>query len=133
MTRQQLTSPRVITTVLFLQFIPLILFPPSSYSLSSQEWWLPVLLALMALAALIQLVFQKSLAQWPWYLVSFAQGFNIISRLMMLMPHATNTVGGGQVLNSPYILLTTLSMVFSAFLLWYTELPEVRTGLTRES
>jgi len=133
MTRQQLTSPRVIKIVLFLQFIPLVLFPPSSFQLSTQEWWLPVLLALMGLAALIQIVFQKSLALWPWYLVSFAQGFNIISRLMMLMPHATNTVGGSQELNMPYILLTTLSMVLSAFLLWYTELPEVRLGLTRES
>ena len=131
MTRQKLFNPKVITAVLFLQFIPLVLFPPSSFKLTSQEWWLPVLLALMALAALIQIVFQKSMAQWPWYLVSFAQGFNIISRLMMLMPHATNPVGDTQVLNLPYILLTTVSMLLSAFILWYTELPEVRLGLTR--
>jgi len=132
MTRQQLSSPRVIKAILFLQFIPLVLFPPDSFKLTSQEWWLPVLLALMSLTAVIQIVFQKSLAMWPWYLVSFAQGLNIISRLMMLMPHTTVTVGEVQTLNTPYILLTALSMLFSAFLLWYSEWPEVRLGLTRE-
>ena len=132
MSRQQLASPGVIKTILFLQFIPLILFPPASLKLSSQEWWLPVLLALLALVAVVQLVFQKSLALWPWYLVAFAQGFNIISRLMMLMPHATISVGEAQVLNTPYIVLTVISMAFSAFLLWYTEWPEVRLGLVRE-
>ena len=132
MNRQQLTSQVVIKIILFSQFIPLILFPPSSFKLSSQEWWLPVLLALMAVVAVIQLVFRRSLALWPWYLVSFAQGFNIISRLMMLMPHATNTTGELQTLNTLYIIVSGISMLMSAFLLWYTELPEVRLGLVRE-
>jgi hypothetical protein len=131
MTRQQLSSPTIIKGVLFLQIIPLILFPASSFSLQTQEWWLPVLLVLMVLAADIELVFRKSIAQWPWYLISFAQGFNIISRLMMLMPHATNTVNDVNTFNTPYIILTTLSMVMSAILLWYTEWPEVRLGLVR--
>jgi hypothetical protein len=132
MTRQKLVSPSAIKTILFLQFIPLVLFPPASFKLSSQEWWLPVLLALMVLVAVIQIVFQKSRAMWPWYLISFAQGFNIISRLMMLMPHATTGVGEDYVFNTLYVLLTTLSMLCSAFLLWYTEWPEVRLGLSRE-
>jgi hypothetical protein len=132
MTRQKLVSPGAIKTILFLQFIPLVLFPPASFKLSSQEWWLPVLLALMVLVAVIQIVFQKSRAMWPWYLISFAQGFNIISRLMMLMPHATNAVGKDYVFNTLYVVLTTLSMLCSAFLLWYTEWPEVRLGLSRE-
>jgi len=132
MTRQKLVSPSAIKTILFLQFIPLVLFPPASFKLSSQEWWLPVLLALMSLVAVIQIVFQKSRAMWPWYLISFAQGFNIISRLMMLMPHATNAVGKDYVFNTLYVVLTTLSMLCSAFLLWYTEWPEVRLGLSRE-
>lgn len=132
MNRQFFTSPRAIKIILFLQFIPLVLFPPESFKLTSQEWWLPVLLALMALVAVIQIVFQKSLALWPWYLISFSQGFNIISRLMMLLPHATTQVGEAQVLNSPYIILTLISIASSALLLWYTEFPEVRLGLVRE-
>jgi hypothetical protein len=65
-------------------------------------------------------------------LISFAQGFNIISRLMMLMPHITRNNNGVQVFNALYVVLAVISLAFSAFLLWYTELPEVRLGLVRE-
>ena len=132
MLRQYLVKPATITAVLFLQFIPLILFPVSSFTLKSQEWWLPVLLAIFALLAVIQIVFRHSTAQWPWYLVSFAQGFNIISRLMLFMPHATRNINGQQVFNTPYVLITLTSMLLSVFLLWYTELPDVRLGLLRD-
>jgi hypothetical protein len=129
MLRQSLTKPNFIKLILILQFIPLILFPPESFK--TQEWWLPVLLAMLVVIAVVQL-FRHSLALWPWYLISFAQGFNIISRLMMIMPHATRNDNGVQVFNAPYVVLTVLSLVCSAFLLWYTELPEVRLGLVRE-
>jgi bacteriorhodopsin len=129
MMRQSLVKPNSIKLILILQLIPLILFPPESFK--TQEWWLPVLLAMLVVIAVIQL-FRHSLAIWPWYLISFAQGFNIISRLMMLMPHITRNDNGTQVFNTPYVVLTVLSLVLSTFLLWYTELPEVRLGLVRE-
>ena len=129
MMRQSLVKPNSIKLFLILQFIPLILFPPESFK--TQEWWLPVLLALLVVVAVVQL-FRHSLALWPWYLISFAQGFNIISRLMMVMPHITRNDNGAQVFNAPYVVLTVLSLAFSTFLLWYTELPEVRLGLVRE-
>lgn len=128
--RQSLARPKIIALILFLQLIPLVLFPPSSFGPDTQEWWLPVLLAVLALLAVYQLVFRHSLTQWPWYMVSFAQGFNIISRLMMIMPHATIIQDGVQVYNMLYIILSIISMILSAFLLWYTELPEVRLGLS---
>jgi hypothetical protein len=127
--RQSLVKPNTIKLFLILQFIPLILFPPESFK--TQAWWLPVLLATLVVVAVIRL-FRHSLAPWPWHLISFAQGFNIISRLMMLMPHVTRNDNGAQVFNTPYVVLTVFSLVFSAFLLWYTELPEVRLGLVRE-
>ena len=129
MLRQSLVKPNAIKLLLFLQFIPLILFPPESFK--TQEWWLPVLLAVLVVVAVIQLL-RRSLALWPWYLISFAQGFNIISRLMMVMPHITRNDNGAQVFNAPYVVLTVLSLACSTFLLWYTELPEVRLGLVRE-
>lgn len=131
MLRQSLTRSRIILLILFLQFIPLVLFPPSSFASTTQEWWLPVLLAIMVLVAVIQLI-RHSTALWPWYLISFSQGFNIISRLMMLMPHATVVTNGIKVFNTLYVVLSILSMVISGFLLWYTELPEVRLGLVRK-
>jgi hypothetical protein len=132
MQRGAITSRKVIIAMLILQFIPLILFPPESFSTDTQEWWLPVLLAALVLLADFELVVRRSSQPWPWYLMSFSQGFNIISRLMMLWPHATRIVGGTTVANVPYILLTLVSMGLSVLLLWYTELPEVRLGLMRE-
>ena len=132
MKRGTITSRKAIIAVLIVQLIPLILFPPESFSPNTQEWWLPVLLALLVLLADFELIVRRSSQLWPWYLMSFSQGFNIISRLMMVWPHATRTVDGATVANAPYILLTLVAMGLSALLLWYTELPEVRLGLVRE-
>jgi hypothetical protein len=132
MQRRAIASRGIIILVLLLQFIPLILFPPESFSPTTQEWWLPVVLAVLVLWADLELIVRRSPQAWPWYLMSFAQGFNIISRIMMLWPHATKVVGQATVLNVPYVMLTFVAMVLSAFLLWYTELPDVRLGLVRE-
>jgi len=132
MLRQSLIKPNAIKIILFLQFISLILFPPETYSLTNQEWWLPALLAVMVAAAIYQILARRSLAIWPWYLISFAQGFNIISRLMLILPHAMRNDNGVQVFNTPYFLLSLISMALSAFMLWYAELPEVRLGLVHE-
>ncbi len=132
MQRSKLANRNIIITVLILQFIPFVLFPPDAFSLQSQEWWLPVLLGVMVIFADVQLIVRRSDQMWPWNLMSFAQGFNIISRLMMLWPHATKVVGGTTVPNVLYIVLTFLTFALSALLLWYTELPDVRLGLLRE-
>lgn len=131
MQRGTITSRKAIVAVLILQLIPLILFPPESFSPNTQEWWLPVLLAGLVLLGDFELIVRRSSQSWPWYLMSFSQGLNIISRLMMLWPHATKTVGGATVANMPYILLTFVAIGLSVFLLWYSELPEVRVGLLR--
>ncbi len=130
--RQTITRRPFITAFLILQLVPLILFPLSSFSSDSQEWWLPFLLALMVIIADIELFFQRKDVMWPWYLISFAQGFNIISRLMLLMPHATVIVHGVQALNTPYLLFNFVSIIMSAFLLWYVELPDVRMVMLRD-
>ncbi len=128
MSHPVIASRRLIVSVLILQVVPLMLFPPESFSPDSQEWWLPTLLAMMVVAADLQLILRQSTQLWPWHLLSFVQGFNIISRLMMLWPHATYAAGA---INLPYLSLTFVSMAFSAVLLWYLELPEVRLGLVR--
>jgi hypothetical protein len=120
-----------IILILIFQFIPILLYPPEIYDPTSQEWWLPVLLAILAAVAVFQIIFRHSLAVWPWHLLAFAHGFNIISRLMMLMPHATIIVDGQQVIDLPYVISTLVAMGLSQFLLWYSELPEVRSGLVR--
>lgn len=126
-----LTRPPVIIAILILQLIPLLLFPPQFFSLASQVWWLPVLLVLMTLIADFQLIIRRSPAVGPWLLIGFAQGFNIISRLMMVWPNATVLQGENTSVNWLYLVLTLFSIAVSWLLLIYTEKPAVREGLLR--
>lgn len=132
MQRRPIAARKVVVAVLVLQIIPLLLFPPASFSAHSQEWWLPLLLAVMILAALVELLGRGSRKVWPWHLMIFAQGFNIISRIMTMWAHATKISGGATVLDLPYLGLTLLAMVCSTFLLWYLELPDVRLAAARD-
>jgi hypothetical protein len=132
MQRRTISTRKFIVAMLTTQAIPLVLFPPESYSPNSQEWWLPVLLVVMTGAAVMELLVRGRRSLWPWHLMIFAQGFNIISRIMMMWAHATVTRGGATVLNAPYLALTLIAMTWSAFLLWYLELPDVRLGAVQD-
>jgi hypothetical protein len=125
MLRKYLSNRITVRVIMCLQVAPLLLFPASSYSPKTQEWWLPVFLTVLVIISVVQLL-RKSTASWPWFLISFSQGFNIISRLMMLMPHATALAGGQLVFNTLYVLLAAASMLLSAFVIWFNDLPEVR-------
>jgi hypothetical protein len=130
--RRAIASPGIVIAALIAQIFPLLMFPLESFSPKSQEWWLPMLLAVMVLVANVELIARRSDKPWPWYLLSFAQGFNIISRLMMIWPHATTTAGGQTVVNWAYIILSVAAMLLSAVMLWYSELPAVRVALLRK-
>jgi len=121
-----LSNLKFLYVVLIVQFIPLLLNPPSIFEFKSQEWWLPLLLVLMALMAVIQ-VFRNKVTPWTLSLLSFSHGFNIISRLMMLLPKST----AGSSFDSLYFVLSIVSMLFSAFMLWLLEIPHTRQVLTR--
>lgn len=129
---ETLSSRKAITALLILSLIPLLLMPPSSFSPVSQEWWLPVMLMILALVSIIQLTFRHTTKTWPWDLLGFTQGFNLISRLLLLMPHATVNAAGSQVFNTAYVVMSLVSMAFSAFMLWYMALPSVRIGLLKD-
>lgn len=129
MLRKSLSQPTVVTVLLILQFIPILLFPADVYSPTSQQWWLPVILTMLAFFAVIKITVQRTSEIWPWYLVSFSQGFNIISRLMMLMPHATVNVEGTQVADLAYIITNVVSILISVGYILYAELPDVRLSM----
>ena len=133
MLRRIVTNPKIIVAILILQFIPLILFPAATFSATSQEWWLPALLTVMSIIAVIELFANRAtVAGWAWQLVAFAQGFNLISRMLMLFPRMTENVKGVQRFNALYVVLTLIAMAMSAFILWFIELPEVKVGLLKE-
>ena len=87
------------------------------------------MLSFLVVLSLVQLILRKSRASWPWYLLAFAQGFNIISRLMMLLPHATENAEGVQRFSTDYVVIAVVAMILSAFEIWYCERPEVRQKL----
>ncbi len=126
MLRKALSGKRIVPVVLCVQVVPLLLFPPESWSIKTQEWWLPVMLTALVIVALVQLLSGRSHGAWPWAILSFAQGFNIISRVMMLLPHATVGQGGAQRFDGLYVVLSAAAMVISALEIWYGDLPEVR-------
>ena len=92
--RRLIDHPGFIVFVLVAQIVPLLLFPPAVFSPNTQEWWLPAMLVVMVLAADAEIILRRSDKSWPWTLIAFAHGLNIISRLMMIWPNAVVTAGG---------------------------------------
>ena len=58
-------------------------------------------------------------AQDKQYLIGFAQGFNIISRLMMVWVNTTSVPDADATVNWTYLILTFVSMAVSTYMLWY--------------
>jgi hypothetical protein len=129
MFRNTLLRPGAARAIILLQLLPLIALRPRGYAVTSQEWWLPAILAVLALISAVRVLSRGGGAPWPWYLFSFSQGFSIISKLMMLMPHASTTVNGVRQLDVAHVGISVVSMALSAFVIWYCEQPEVRNLL----
>ena len=128
--REALSGRRLVPVLMCLQVVPLLLLPAESWTLKTQEWWLPVLLTALVVVALVQLLIRHTRSPAPWYILSFAQGFSIISRLMMLLPHSTVTESNVQRFDFPYVLLAVASIGLSWFWIWYCDLPEVRNRVS---
>ncbi len=128
MARFDIANPKVVNAILLLQFIPLLLFPPYFFKPTAQTWWLPALLVIFAAVGVVQ-IFRRQRLAWPLYLISFAQGFNIISRLLMLMPQSTQNTTDGALINVPYLVLSLIAILWSALTLIYVEKPEVKQQL----
>jgi hypothetical protein len=130
MLRKTLSGSRLVPVLMCLQVVPLLLLPGESWTLKTQEWWLPVLLTALVVVALVQLFVRHTRSPAPWYIIAFAQGFSVISRLMMLLPHSTVTEKGVQSFDFLYVLLAVISMALSTFEIWYCDLPEVRSRVS---
>jgi hypothetical protein len=126
-----ITNRTFISVLLLAQLIPLLAFSPEVYDLTGQVWWLPAFLAILLMIAVFQLVVRGTFAAWPWYLVGFANGFNIISRLMMFFPHITINISGVQMINYAYIIISLVAMAWSTFMLWFAEIPEVKNTMIK--
>ena len=130
MLRKALSGSRLVPVLMCLQVVPLLLLPGESWSLKTQEWWLPLLLTVLVVVALVQLLVRRTRSPAPWYILAFAQGFSIISRVMMLLPHTMVAEGKRLRFDWPYVLLAVASIGLSWFWIWYCDLPEVRSRVS---
>jgi len=130
MLRKALSGPRTVIVLMCLQVVPLLLLPGESWSIKTQEWWLPLLLTVLIAVALVQLLIRRTRSAAPWYILSFAQGFSVISRLMMLLPHTMVAQGSSWRFDGPYVVLAVVSICLSWFWIWYCDLPEVRNRVS---
>lgn len=128
MDTRTITTRGFIILVLILQFVPLVLYPPDLLARFSEGIWLGFSLAVMALVAVGGLLSGRVRTLWPWYLLGFCHGFNVIGRLMLVWPAATGPSSAANVL---YLVVTAVACLLSVAFLWYNELPDVRTRLAR--
>ncbi|HMN13240.1 MAG TPA: hypothetical protein PKD55_13050 [Bellilinea sp.] len=122
-------STGMVAVLLILELVPLILLPITSFKRYGQEWWLPLLLVIFSIFSLVQIIVRKTTVLWPWNLLSLCQGINIISRLMLIIPHATVKAGDGLAFNFIYVLLAVISIAASFWFIVFNEKPEVRIAM----
>lgn len=114
-------SDKFIWGIAVLQFIPTLLFPPQTLASAKITILIfPVLLFALLGWALVR--------RRPWALTLsiFVQGFNIIVRLMMLLPRI---VVKGQ-LDLPWVIASLLAIVLSGVFLLLLEKPDVQIAIT---
>jgi hypothetical protein len=113
--------PLGLVLVAILQFIPLIILPPTTYA------GIGLLLggAAVVLMALLGVSLLRRQA-WSRMATIFVQGFNIIVRILIAIGHVR--VGGhAQGPVDGWLLGTfTLSILLSAFIIYYVDLPDVQ-------
>lgn len=129
--KKLLTNKTFLTVMLLIQFIPLLAFTGEAYDLKGQVWWLPAFLAVLVLVALFKIIVRGTYASWPWNLIGFAHGFNIISRLMMYFGHLVSQNGEAVVFNWDYAVIGVIAMLWSGFMLWMIEFPEVKNTMMK--
>ncbi len=111
---------RVVTVVAILQFIPPLILPPSVFAVPSLTIiaMIAIVVALFGLLAWGLLTYRG----WARTFTIFVQGFNVIARLLILLPGAVKS--GGHV-DLAFILTSVISIVCSAILLYSIDQPNI--------
>ena len=109
--------------IYFLQFIPIILYPPSTL----QEGWAVILVVIAGFLALGYFLLKGR--SWALKMGIFTQGLNIIVRLMMGIAHAVrpDNLGGG----FDFVLITTtlLGIIISGWVLLRLDQPDIKATI----
>lgn len=113
MLSHMLKSPKALV---FLQFIPVLLVPPSIF----RQVAVLALTELLFLVAVVVGVYQSR--AWSQTLSIFVMGFNFITKLMLIFPHLVSESGQVDFLFGA-IMVTSIAL--SGVLLYYMDTPEV--------
>jgi hypothetical protein len=117
------SGQRLVLFVAVFQFIPLVLYPPEIL-LSISPAFL-VITALLLVLVGWQLVRRRS---WAPIFSTFLQGFNVITRIILLFPHALISGGAGGV-NYLFLITGVVSILISTFFLYLLAKPELEVGV----
>ena len=118
--------PTALIVVAALQFLaPLCLPPRMLAGISPVVWLLAAALFVLLGVALLRR------RAWARLATIFVQGFNILVRLLILMPNvATRSSAGKVTLDAPLLITFVISMLLSAVVLYYVDLPEVQMQMS---
>ncbi len=107
-------SRKLSITLMVVQFIPLILIPPSIIQTDSQILTIPIFLILLALIATLALALGNRTA-WPRAMLVFAQGLNVVTRLMILLSTA---MPDKTTVDAPFIAASLVAIAISVVVLY---------------
>ncbi|MBC7234642.1 MAG: hypothetical protein H5T69_02285 [Chloroflexi bacterium] len=109
--------PLGLKLVAVLQMVPLLILPPATLRTISPAIWAFIVAVFVLLG--VNLLRRRS---WSRLATIFVQGFNILVRLLVTTAHA---VEGGS-LNVALLSTSLISMLLSAIILYYVDLPDVQ-------
>ena len=114
--------PTGLIVIAALQWVSILCLPPALLTSISPVLW--IVLAVLFVGLGIMLMQRRA---WARLATIFVQGFNIIVRLLVLLPNVASKAASGQV-QVDYAMLGTflLSMLLSAAVLYYVDLPDVQ-------
>jgi hypothetical protein len=109
--------------IYFLQFIPIILYPPTTL----QGGWVVILIVIAAILALGY--FLLTGRSWALKMSIFVQGLNIIVRIMMGFANALSpeNLGGG--FDGTLIITSLLGIIISAWFLFRLDQPDIKATI----
>lgn len=113
------TRPAVVTVVAVLQFIPAFLLPPEMLLSAS-----PLLLLVPAALFVFMGWALLTLKPWATTLTIFVQGFNGITRFLILWPQASP----GETTNWAFIFTSLASIALSSAILYVIDRPNVQVA-----
>ena len=133
-----------IWALFFLQWIPLLMLPPSAFlsgapvninvapfgtHLLSVRLTSPLIIAIIVIIALLALGLAVLRGRsWALTLSIFLQGFNVIVRLMMLMSRAVRPDGGVEV---EFVISSLLAITVSWYVLYRLDRPDIRVLMVK--